>query len=58
MKRCWDCKTDKPVDDFGKARKYADGLNDRCKECVKEANAQRYAMVKVAVAEYKERHGA
>ena len=33
MKRCWDCKSEKPLADFSKKTKNKDGLSDQCRAC-------------------------
>lgn len=42
MKVCSKCKVEKPKSDFSIDRSRNDGLNYRCKECVKEHDAQKY----------------
>lgn len=36
MKRCYKCQETKPQELFSKNKRYKDGRNDACKECVKE----------------------
>ena len=36
MKRCYDCKKEKPLDEFYKDKSRHDGLDCRCKECNKK----------------------
>ena len=37
IKICVECKTEKPISEFGKnKRSWKDGLNTRCKSCMKE----------------------
>ena len=38
MKRCYKCKTEKPLNGFCKNKKRKDGLNEICKDCKKEYN--------------------
>jgi len=38
MKRCYKCKTEKPLNGFCKNKKNKDGLNEICKDCKKEYN--------------------
>lgn len=33
MKRCYKCKTEKPLDDFYKTKANSDGLDSKCKTC-------------------------
>jgi hypothetical protein len=42
-KRCRECKEVKPVSEFNKLKRAADGLQDRCRSCFSEYNRQRYA---------------
>lgn len=43
MKTCRICGADKPLGEFHKRTKSADGLQSRCKECARLADAARYA---------------
>ncbi len=40
FKRCWKCEQNKPVCDFGVDRSRCDGLNPRCKPCLRKALAE------------------
>jgi Autographiviridae endonuclease VII len=42
MKRCKKCGVDKPLDDFYRARRAADGYRSECKECNLAAKRARY----------------
>lgn len=39
-KYCPKCKTEKPLDDFGKAKSRSDGLRGWCKECTNKATSE------------------
>lgn len=36
MKRCWACKTEKPLTAFGVDKSRKDGLQPKCKQCISE----------------------
>lgn len=40
MKTCTKCKIEKPFDQFSKATRETDGLQDRCKQCNKEVSKE------------------
>ncbi len=46
MKRCYSCKTEKPLVDFPVNRKRADGHGSMCKDCKKSYNASYYVDTK------------
>jgi hypothetical protein len=42
MKRCTSCGIDKPLFDFHKCSRWADGLQKQCKQCHKDVNKNHY----------------
>ena len=42
MKHCNRCNTSKPLNEFSKYKAAKDGLQAKCKECVKQYNKQHY----------------
>lgn len=44
MKKCNFCSETKPVEDFGKATRNVDGLNNRCKQCYYEYRKNWYGV--------------
>jgi hypothetical protein len=43
LKRCYICKTEKPVECFSKNKGKHDGLNNRCRECDRAKNRKWYS---------------
>lgn len=58
MKKCCECKINKPLTDFVKNKNIKDGLNNRCKNCCKNRNKIRYdknkTKIKIKTKEYYE----
>ena len=52
IKKCSMCKAEKPLDSFCKHKGKHDGLNNNCKECVKEYTAKNKEQVKKYKSEY------
>jgi hypothetical protein len=56
MKKCCDCNIDKTLGNFAKNKNLKDGLNNRCKECCKNRNKDRYnkekEKIKIQTKEY------
>lgn len=42
MKRCWKCCQEKPESEFGKDRSRSDGLNPKCRFCVRKTSSEFY----------------
>lgn len=43
MKKCWTCKIEKPIEDFGNRKSSSDGKQGYCKNCSKEKDKDHYA---------------
>ena len=43
LKTCYNCKKDRPTEQFGNNRARKDGLQARCKECDREYHNKQYA---------------
>jgi hypothetical protein len=48
MKRCSCCKIEKQTDDFHKSKSQKDGLNNQCKECVRENGKRNADNIKIS----------
>ncbi len=42
MKKCWTCKKEKPISDFGRNSRRKDGLQGYCRECGKRKDKELY----------------
>lgn len=51
MKRCGRCKTEKPLSEFSRNKRNADGLQCTCKACCKSVNAAYYVAQKDRITE-------
>lgn len=46
MKKCCECNINKTLENFAKNKNLKDGLNNRCRECCKSRNKNRYSKEK------------